>query len=124
MRLGLAKLLLLFLFYQGANSGFAITLDLNPMVMVSNIPADSNGAIDDKTVYRIELLVSKEPVYLAPANFKGLENVEEHYDNGLFLYTSGYSNDYSYARDVLLNQIIKMGFQNPSISAFKNNIKI
>jgi len=91
--------------------------------LLSGDPADSNGAFDGQTVYRIELLVSKEPIYLAPANFKGLENVEEHYENGMFFYTSGYSLDYSYARDVLLNQIKHLGYKAPNIIALRNNKK-
>ena len=102
MRTQLAFILLLLLLFNG--NGFSN--GPKPIWVLSGGPADANNAFDDQTVYRIELLVSKEPIYLAPANFKGLENVEEYYENGMFFYTSGYSLDYSYARDVLLNQIV------------------
>ena len=59
-------------------------------------------------VFRIQILTRKEPLFLTPVNFKGLENVGEYQENGVFKYVIGRADNYDYAKNVLLN-LAKMG---------------
>ena len=56
--------------------------------------------------------------------FKGLENVEEYYEAGLYKYTSGSSKDFSYANDVLLKQIQDAGYKDSFVVVFMSNRRI
>ena len=73
-----------------------------------------------KIVFKIQIFASQDAIYMAPANFKGLENVEEYIDEGLYKYTSGTAEDFEYSRDVLLNQMKKLGYQDAFVVAFIN----
>jgi len=74
--------------------------------------------------FKIQIIASKEPIYLAPANFKGLENVGEYSENGLYKYTSGSSNDFGYANSVLLNQLRRRGYKDAFVVVFLNGERI
>jgi len=74
--------------------------------------------------FKIQIYASKDPIYLAPANFKGVENIEEYEEGGLFKYTFGSVGDFGYARDVLLNQMRRTGYKDAFVVAFLNNQRI
>ena len=75
-------------------------------------------------VFRIQIRSSKNPIYLAPVNFRGLKNVEEYFDDGIYKYVFGAAYDYGYARDVLLNQMRSKGFKDAFIVVFMEGNKI
>ncbi|MBL4578512.1 MAG: type IX secretion system membrane protein PorP/SprF [Flavobacteriales bacterium] len=77
-----------------------------------------------KVEFKIQLLARKEPIYMTPVNFKGLENVEEYEEDGLFKYTIGLADNYDYARRVLLNEMKMQGFQDAFIVAFYEGKRI
>ena len=78
-------------------------------------PQDTN-----KIEFKIQIFASQDPIYIVPANFKGLENVEEYIDEGLYKYTFGIAEDFEYSRDVLLNQMKRLGYQDAFVVAFIN----
>ncbi len=78
----------------------------------------------DAIIYKVQVFASKNPVYLTPVNFKGIENVEEYQHEGLYKYLVGYSEDYDYAAAVLLYEIKQEGFDQAFIVAFKNGRRI
>lgn len=51
----------------------------------------------EPVVYKIQLMASSTKIELKPANFKGLENVQEYEVDGLFKYTIGEVTDYKKA---------------------------
>jgi len=59
-----------------------------------------------------------------PVNFKGLENVEEYEDDGLFKYTYGGAPSFQYASDVLLNQMRRIGYKDAFVVVFLNGKRI
>ena len=79
---------------------------------------------EEQVAFKIQIYISKDPIYLAPANFKGLENVEEYMDGGLYKYTSGESSDLDYANNVLLNDLRGVGFRDAFVVAFYKNKRI
>jgi len=74
--------------------------------------------------FRIQIFASKNPVFLAPDNFRGIENVEEYVEGGLYKYVVGLANDYDYARDVLLSQLHRKGYKDAFIVAFNGDKRI
>jgi len=75
-------------------------------------------------VFRVQIHASREPIFLAPANFRGMENIEEYQEEELYKYVVGISYDYDYAKTVLLNQVKSKGFKDAFIVAFKKGEKI
>ncbi|HIA37738.1 MAG TPA: hypothetical protein EYN89_13645 [Flavobacteriales bacterium] len=73
-----------------------------------------------KVEFKIQIFASQDPIYIVPANFKGLENIEEYKDEGLYKYTFGIAEDFEYSRDVLLNQMKRLGYQDAFVVAFIN----
>jgi hypothetical protein len=78
----------------------------------------------NEIVFRIQLLSSKRPIYIAPVNFAGIEDVEEYQESGKYKYISGRTNDYDYARDVLLSDYKRKGFEGAFIIAFCRGEKV
>ena len=77
-----------------------------------------------KLTFKIQLLASKNSVYNAPANFKGLENIEEYFSEGLYKYTSGSTEDFGYANDVLLGEIKRLGYKDAFVVAFRKGKRV
>ena len=77
-----------------------------------------------KIVFRIQIFTSKERVFLAPANFNGMENVEEYQDEGLYKYVVELTYDYDYAKTVLLNEVRNNGYKDAFIVAFREGKRI
>lgn len=75
-------------------------------------------------IFRIQIISSSHPIYQTPENFNGMENVDEYYEEGNYSYLVGYSEDYGYARDVLLNQIRQRGFIQAEVLAFRSSERI
>lgn len=90
---------------------------------------DSTGAevvVPEEQIltFKIQIYASKDPIFLAPINFKGIENVEEYEDGGLFKYTYGGVSDFGYASDVLLNQVRRIGYKDAFVVVFLNGKRI
>jgi len=93
--------------------------------------AESSGDVsgteppeEEKVTFKIQLLVKREPIFMTPVNFKGLENIEEYEEAGLFKYVVGLADNYVYAKDVLLNEVKLQGFPDAFIVAFYKGQKI
>ena len=64
---------------------------------------------NDDIVYKIEIKRSTKKLELKPTSFNGLKNIEEHYENGIYIYTYGSSKEISYAENVLLKHVENYG---------------
>jgi len=112
--------------YQG---GERVTLK-DVGVGEDEVDADTIGGATDTPpeeqvlTFKIQIYASKDPIYLVPANFKGEENIEEYEEEGLFKYTFGGVSDYGYARDVLLNQMKRIGYKDAFVVVFLNGKRI
>lgn len=74
--------------------------------------------------FKIQILAKKEPIFSTPVNFKGMENIEEYKEEGLFKYVVGLAYDYDYAKSVLLNEVRMQGFADAFIVAFHKGKRI
>ncbi|MBL4656486.1 MAG: type IX secretion system membrane protein PorP/SprF [Flavobacteriales bacterium] len=80
---------------------------------------------DRKSVtFKIQLLAKKEPVFVTPVNFNGMENVEEYQEGDLYKYVVGVAYDYDYAKDVLLDQVKRQGYKDAFIVAYTQDKRI
>ncbi|MFH1320167.1 MAG: DUF5723 family protein [Bacteroidota bacterium] len=98
--------------------------DLESQPGMEEMPTDIMKESVQGIVYKIQILASKQPTYLTPVNFKGVENVEEYYHKGLYKYTAGESTDYGYANTVLVTQMRKKGFKEAFVVAFQDGERI
>ncbi len=102
-----------------------ITIPKNEQEEIEKFSDFDNSKLNaNEILFRIQILASKNPIYLAPVNFAGIENVEEYIDGQNYMYLSGNTNDYDYARDVLLSEFKRKGFEGAYIVAFCNGKQI
>ena len=102
-----------------------ITIPKNEQEEIEKFSDFDNSKLNaNEILFRIQILASKNPIYLAPVNFAGIENVEEYIDGQNYMYLSGNTNDYDYARDVLLSEFKRKGFEGAYIVAFCNGVQI
>ena len=82
---------------------------------------NTSGALN--IVFKVQILSSKKPIALTPANFKGVENVKEYLDGGLYKYTVGETPDIEVA-NALQAEVRKKGYKEAFTIAFKNRERI
>jgi len=87
------------------------------MLILQNTP----GALN--IVFKVQISSSSKPIDLSPANFKGVENVKEYLDGGLYKYTVGQTPDIEVA-NALQAELRKKGFKEAFTIAFKNRERI
>jgi N-acetylmuramoyl-L-alanine amidase len=74
-------------------------------------------------VFKVQIVTSNKRIEPKPANFNGLEGVEEHKGAGLFKYTVGSEPDLDRARD-LQRRCREKGFDGAFIVAFRDGQRI
>mgnify|MGYP001572046577 CR=1 FL=1 len=105
-----------------ADSLAEATSTVEPEIIVKDTLVIDEGVKD--IVFRIQIHASKERVFMAPANFQRMENVEEYQEEELYKYVVESSYSYDYAKDVLLNQVRRQGFQDAFIVAYRKGTRI
>ena len=81
------------------------------------------GNIDQDIVFKVQALSSKSPLGSNSPRFKGLKNVWEYKDGGLYKYTIGNKRDLQSA-SVLQSELRKQGFGDAFVVAFNNGKRI
>jgi len=76
-----------------------------------------------ESIYKIQLSASKKRLALEPKNFKGLKNVSVVFEDNIYKYIYGESNDYEEAKNQLKDVKAK-GFDSAFLIAFKNGKKV
>lgn len=89
------------------------------------VAVDTPKEVVDATaiVYKVQLSASAKKLDLVPANFKGLNDVASTFENNLYKYTYGETNDYEVAKKKLAEAKSK-GFATAFIIAFKDGKSI
>lgn len=89
------------------------------------IAVDTPKEVIDATaiVYKVQLSASAKRLDLVPSNFKGLSDVASTFENNLYKYTYGETNDYEVAKKKLAEAKNK-GFATAFIIAFKDGKSI
>lgn len=81
------------------------------------------GNIDKDIIFKVQALSSKNPLGSNSPRFKGLKNVWEYKDGGLYKYTIGDKRDIRSA-SALQSELRKKGFSDAFVVAFKNGKRI
>jgi N-acetylmuramoyl-L-alanine amidase len=79
--------------------------------------------INNDIIFKVQALSSKNPLGSNSPKFKGLKNVWEYKDGGLYKYTIGNQRDIRSA-SVLKSELRKKGFSDAFVVAFKNGKRI
>jgi hypothetical protein len=79
--------------------------------------------INNDIIFKVQALSSKNPLKSDSPRFKGLKNVWEYKDGGLYKYTIGNKRDIPSA-SVLQSELRKKGFSDAFVVAFKNGKRI
>ena len=79
--------------------------------------------IDKDIIFKVQALSSKNPLGSNSPRFKGLKNVWEYKDGGLYKYTIGDKRDLRSA-SALQSELRKKGFSDAFVVAFKNGKRI
>ncbi|MCH8318863.1 MAG: thrombospondin type 3 repeat-containing protein [Bacteroidetes bacterium] len=118
---------------KGFKDAFVVTYKGGERVSLSSVISSTSTEIEEtelsdeiEIIFKVQIRASRMPIFLAPANFNGLEDVEEYIDVGeyKYKYTAGAASDFDYANAVLKTQIRNKGFTGAFIIAFKNGKKI
>jgi N-acetylmuramoyl-L-alanine amidase len=89
------------------------------------IPEESVAFSGEKGVwFRIQIAASGKPIPLDKEHFKGVENVSEYPNRGMFKYTVGKEATFEQANKVMLPVIRARGFTEAFIVAFKDGRRI
>lgn len=89
------------------------------------VAVDTPKEVVDETaiVYKVQLSASAKKLDLVPSNFKGLNDVASTFENNLYKYTYGETNDYELAKSKL-QEAKNKGFATAFIIAFKDGKSI
>jgi hypothetical protein len=79
--------------------------------------------INEKIIFKVQVLSSENPLESNSTPFKGIKNVWEYKDGGLYKYTIGNKRDIQSA-SALQSEIRKKGFSDAFVVAFKNGKRI
>ena len=82
-----------------------------------------SGRINKEIILKVQVLSSKNPLGSNSPRFKGLKNVWEYKDGGLYKYTTGNRRDIQSA-SVLQSELRKKGFSDAFVVAFQNEKRI
>lgn len=87
------------------------------------IPVKENVTTDDKIVFKLQILVSKEKIPLTDKRFKNIKGVDFYEDNGLYKYVIGDEESFDKIKE-LSQQVKKNTFPDAFIVAFRNDKRI
>src|SRR5690554_4129249 len=82
--------------------------------------SDSETKAPKGVIFKVQLLSSSSKVELKPGNFKGLENVSEYQDNGMYKYLYGAASTYEGAKN-LQKGARQSGYKGAFVVAFDEN---
>ena len=115
---------LLFGAIMGAIAGFMSTPQV-PEDSAVKLEATDTGdrQITKEISFKVQILSSENPIESNSPYFKGLKNVWEYKDSGLYKYTIGNKRDIQ-AASALQSEIRKKGFTDAFVVAFQNGKRI
>ncbi len=85
--------------------------------------ATESGKINKEIIFKVQVLSSENPLGSNSPQFKGLKNVWEYKDGGLYKYTIGNKRDIQSA-SALQSELRKKGFSDAFVVAFQNEKRI
>ncbi|WP_418263081.1 N-acetylmuramoyl-L-alanine amidase family protein [Flavobacterium faecale] len=96
----------------------------NPVTKIVNAVNSSNGtAVSADTVFKVQIAAIGKKIPLVSKNFKGLNNISVSYEDNLYRYMYGQTNDYNEAKN-LLEEAKSKGYEHAFITAFVGGKKV
>ncbi len=89
-------------------------------VSVKNTPQNKDNS---EVVFKVQISASSKKLELLPKNFKGLKNISVDYDNNVYKYMYGETQDYNESKK-LLEEAKSKGFDSAYLIALKGGKKI
>lgn len=78
---------------------------------------------DSSVLFKVQIAASSRKLELKPKNFKGLNNISVDYDNNVYKYMYGNTNDYDECKK-LVEEAKSKGYESAYVIAFKDGKKI
>lgn len=94
----------------------------SPIITKPQVQAVESAAIDDKPVFKIQILVATKPLPKNDRQFKGVSPIDYYKEKGMIKYTYGESTDYN--KIARMKREIAAKFKDAFIIAFKNGEKM
>jgi hypothetical protein len=117
-------IVMLFGAIMGAIAGFMSTPQVLEDGAVKPEAIDTEDIqITNEIIFKVQILSSKNPLELNSPWFKGLKNICEYKDSGLYKYTIGNNKDIKSASE-LQSELRKKGFGDAFVVAFQNGERI
>jgi hypothetical protein len=117
-------IVMLFGAIMGAIAGFMSTPQVLEDGAVKPEAIDTEDRqITKEIIFKVQVLSSKNPLESNSPWFKGLKNVWEYKDSGLYKYTIGNNRDIQSA-SALQSELRKKGFSDAFVVAFQNGERI
>lgn len=89
---------------------------------VADVRRSESADVDEKPVFKVQILTSSRPLKKGAPQLKGLKNVDYYKENGIYKYTYGQSVDYN--RILRLKREVTGKFKDAFIIAFRNGEKM
>lgn len=89
---------------------------------VADVRRSESADVDEKPVFKVQILTSSRPLKKGAPQLKGLKNVDYYKENGIYKYTYGQSADYN--RILRLKREVTGKFKDAFIIAFRNGEKM
>ena len=89
----------------------------------AGIDIAKSGKINQEIIFKVQVLSSEKPLASNSPRFKGLKNVWEYKDGGLYKYTIGNKRDIQSA-SALQSELREKGFSDAFVVAFQNEKRI
>ena len=97
--------------------------DSSEIKINSNVDNTDLDLIGKKLIFKVQIISSDTPLTIDSPKLKGLKNVWEYKDGGLYKYTVGNEKDLKSA-SVLQSECLRKGFVGAFVIAFKNGKRI
>ena len=96
-----------------------------PKIISQSIETVSSNKVaeNSKPIFKVQLSASSKRLELLPKNFNGLKNISVSYENRVYKYMYGETDDYDEAKKQL-SEAKEKGYNSAFLIAFKNGMKI
>ena len=97
--------------------------DFSKIKINSDVGNTDSGTKNQGIIFKVQIIASSTRLATNSPEFKGLKNVWEYKDNGLYKYTVGNQNDLK-AASALQSEFLRKGFGGAFVVTFKNGKRI
>lgn len=103
------------------NSEYIFKLGMMPMgdMKMDNMKTDEVNSSSEEKIYTVQIIISEKKIPKSSSTFKGLKDIHEYLENGIYKYTTGKFTSMDSAREVK-KQLRESGFPQAFVVVFQN----